>query len=263
LVFDAELETSLHNIKYAIHGIVIKIFFSYLRLRPGDEIVRSYDKERYRELDTLARRATDLSEYVHAVIFVVDANDPHLKDGKYRDKLQNIRGHLSQEGYVPVTAITFLDKLTLKEKDAAYKMAQRTTGSSWQTTFFITNYTSPEHDKTSCEIDRAALDILDSTLLSAERFIQSRKQREKNRLEKEIKVEGAPSDRETVQQFLARVGKKHNWTDQGSMKAVLTGLSQKEIHVVKVLKALWEDIKSELQLLIGSKIDLEEELKRM
>lgn len=93
-------------------------------------------------------------------------------------------------GYVPVTAITFLDKLTLKEKDAAYKMAQRTTGSSWQTTFFITNYTSPEHDKTSCEIDRAALDILDSTLLSAERFIQSRKQREKNRLEKEIKVEG-------------------------------------------------------------------------
>lgn len=47
------------------------------------------------------------------------------------------------------------------------------------------------------------------------------------------------------------------------MKAVLKGLSRKEIHVVKVLKALWEDIKSELQLLIGVKIDLEEELKRM
>jgi len=46
----------------------------------------------------MARRATDLSEYVHAVIFAVDASDPHLKDGKYRDKLQNIREHLSQEG---------------------------------------------------------------------------------------------------------------------------------------------------------------------
>jgi len=62
--------------------------FSYLRLRPGDEVVRSYDKEGDCERDTLARRATDLSEYVHAVIFVVDANDPHLKDGKYRDKHQ-------------------------------------------------------------------------------------------------------------------------------------------------------------------------------
>ena len=41
-----------------------------------------------------------MSEYVHAVIFVVDANDPHLKDGKYRDKLQNIREHLSQEGNI-------------------------------------------------------------------------------------------------------------------------------------------------------------------
>lgn len=95
-------------------------------------------------------------------------------------------------GYAPVTAITFLDKLILneKEKDGAYKMAQRTTGSSSQTTFFITNYTTPEHDKTSCEVDRAALDILDSALVSAERFIQFRKQREQNQLEKEIVVEG-------------------------------------------------------------------------
>lgn len=48
----------------------------------------------------MARRTADLSEYVHAVIFVVDANDPHLMDGKYRDKLQTIRERLSQEGNV-------------------------------------------------------------------------------------------------------------------------------------------------------------------
>jgi len=89
-----------------------------------------------------------------------------------------------------VTAITFLDKLTLKEKDAALKKAQRTTGSSRQTTFFISNYITPEHDKSSCEVDRAALDILDSALVSAERFIQSRMQREQNQLEKEVVVEG-------------------------------------------------------------------------
>ena len=95
-------------------------------------------------------------------------------------------------GYAPVTAITFLDKLILKEKekDAAYKMAQKTTGSSRQTTFFITNYTTPELDKTSSKVDRAALDILDSALVSAERFIQFRMQREQNHLEKQVVVEG-------------------------------------------------------------------------
>ena len=95
-------------------------------------------------------------------------------------------------GYAPVTAITFLDRLKPKEKekDTAYKMAQRTTGSSRQTTFFITNYTTRERDKKSYEVDRAAFDILDSALLSAERFIQFRMQREQNQLEKEVVVEG-------------------------------------------------------------------------
>lgn len=96
-------------------------------------------------------------------------------------------------GYAPVTALTFLDKLTAEEKetDATYKMAQRTTGSSRQTTFFITNYTTRKHDKTSCEVDRAAFDILDSALVSAERFIQFRMQREQNQLEKGVVVEGS------------------------------------------------------------------------
>ena len=46
---------------------------------------------------TRAVRRT-LSECVHAVIFVVRGNDPHLLDGKYRDKLQNVREHLNKEG---------------------------------------------------------------------------------------------------------------------------------------------------------------------
>ena len=48
----------------------------------------------------MAGRYSDLSEYVHTVIFVVDANDPHLMDGTYRTKLQNIREHLYQEGNI-------------------------------------------------------------------------------------------------------------------------------------------------------------------
>ena len=70
-----------------------------------------------------------------------------------------------------------------------------------------------------------------------------------------------------MQQLLARVGKKHNWTDQGRIKAVLKSLMKKEIRVVEVFKALWEDIvgrqklQSELQLPMDMRKDLEEELK--
>ena len=76
-----------------------------------------------------------------------------------------------------MTAITFLDKLTLSkaDQDAVFKMAQKTTGSSGQSTYFITNY---EHGMMSYEVDRAALHILDSALVSAERFIQHSKQKE-------------------------------------------------------------------------------------
>ena len=48
----------------------------------------------------MAGRYSDLSEYVHTVIFVVDANDPHLMDGTYKNNLQNIREHLYKEGNV-------------------------------------------------------------------------------------------------------------------------------------------------------------------
>ena len=44
--------------------------------------------------------------------------------------------------------------------------------------------------KQSLEVDRAALDILDSALLSAEGFIQIRKQLEKNRMEREAMAGG-------------------------------------------------------------------------
>ena len=42
--------------------------------------------------------ALALSKHVHAVIFVVKANDPRLKDGKYKDTLQKIREHFRQDG---------------------------------------------------------------------------------------------------------------------------------------------------------------------
>ena len=104
-----------------------------------------------------------------------------------------------------MTVITYLDKLHDKEdKDEAFDQASWATGSSSERTYFIANYTHADN-KESFEVDRTALDILDSVLLSAERFIRIRKQREKNQMEREAMAGGKvfPKSRKTsLQQFL-------------------------------------------------------------
>ena len=88
-----------------------------------------------------------------------------------------------------MTVVTYLDKLKDKEeKEKAFDQASRATGSSSERTYFIANYI---HDsKPSLEVDRTALDILDSILLFAESFIRIRKQREKNRMQREAAAGG-------------------------------------------------------------------------
>ena len=108
-------------------------------------------------------------------------------------------------GYAPVTVITFLDELEKEEqkeqkeqteqteqkkqeerkkrKEDAFDRASSAAGSSSERTFFIANYTD-EQKQTSVTVERTALDVLDFSLLSAERFIQIRKQKEKNQMER-------------------------------------------------------------------------------
>lgn len=240
------------------------------RIRPGEVMCRYYDGSRiiakeqqqgrgHQESDTPAERALALSKCAHAVIFVLRANNPRLRYGSFDDKLQKFREQLKEDGYAPVTVITNLDQLKHKEdEDEAFDQAIKATGSSSNSTYFIANYAEDAVEQ-SLEVDRVALDILDSALISAEKFIQIRKQREKNRMEREAMARGA----ETVKQFFSRLQKKYNWTDQGKMKAVMETLRQQEINTTKVFKELWEDVKSELPLSIGMKIGLEEEMKRL
>ena len=65
----------------------------------------------------------------------------------------------------------------------------------------------------------------------------------------------------TVEQFFARLKKKHHWTDQGKTTAVLADLRRNEINTVEVLKELWDDVKSDLPLSEGMKKIMEEEIR--
>ena len=73
----------------------------FLRIRPGEEISRNYDPERSGEKPNAApttSKAQELAKFAHAVIFVVKANDPRLKDGKYKETLKKIREHFREDG---------------------------------------------------------------------------------------------------------------------------------------------------------------------
>ena len=104
--------------------------------------------------------------------------------------MMNVFLHFYSIGYAPVTVITYLDTLRDEEdKSNAFDMASWAIGSSSERTFFISNYTHTSSD-TSLTVERTALDILDFALLSAERFIRIKKQREKNQMEREIAAGG-------------------------------------------------------------------------
>ena len=75
--------------------------FLNLRIRPGEEIERGYDGSKDKGKGgnpQTGRKAPHLSQYAHAVIFVVKANDPRLKDGKYKNALQKMREHFREDG---------------------------------------------------------------------------------------------------------------------------------------------------------------------
>ena len=102
----------------------------------------------------------------------------------------NVFLHFYSIGYAPVTVITYLDKLKDDEdKSNAFDMASWAIGSSSERTFFISNYMHFNSDR-CLTVDRTALDVLDFSLLSAERFIRIKKQQEKNQMEREIAAAG-------------------------------------------------------------------------
>lgn len=74
---------------------------------------------------------------------------------------------------------------------------------------------------------------------------------------------GASSGVETLEQFFARLKKKHKWNDQGKVKEVLLILRSNEINTVKVLKDMWEDVKPDLPLSIGMRRCMEEEISNI
>nr|XP_058956333.1 uncharacterized protein LOC131783583 [Pocillopora verrucosa] len=239
------------------------------RIRPGEEIEREHEKSENRSSDggqdpmKTTKKTSPLSKCVHAVIFVVKGNDRRLEKGIYTEPLRKIRAHFQRNGHAPVTVITCLDKLKTEEdqRDACY-LAARVTGGPGERTHLISNYTK-ENNCRSLAVERSALDILESALISAESFIRVHKQKEKNQIEREIMASEPKSGADSVERFFARLMQKHHWTEQGKVNSVLDHLRRQEINTVMVLKEMWEEVKSDLPLSMGMKKVLEQEMGRI
>ena len=81
----------------------------------------------------------------------------------------------SSPGHSPVTVITYEDKVkSQQDHDDAFEKASAATGSPRDRTFFITNYTH-DNKEYSMTTEKSALDILDTVLYSAERFVNTQK----------------------------------------------------------------------------------------
>ena len=64
-----------------------------------------------------------------------------------------------------------------------------------------------------------------------------------------------------MDQFFARLCHKHHWTDQGSVKAVLEYLRTQEINTVRVLKDMWEEVKTNLPMSMGMMKVMDEDIE--
>ena len=80
-------------------------------------------------------------------------------------------------GYSPVTVITCEDKLkNEEERDKAFSEASAATGSPRNRTHFISNYTHA-HDECRPNTEKRAMDVLDTVLIAAERYVKIQKLR--------------------------------------------------------------------------------------
>lgn len=159
-------------------------------------------------------------------------------------------------GHSPVTVITYEDKLkTDQQREVAFIEASAATGSPRDRTFFISNYT---HDKNeySLSTEKTALDILETVLYSAERFVKIHKLRQHHH----GGSSGAVGTGDSVKQFFAGLQAKYKW-ESGRVSRVLKALEEQEVNTVSALKECWEDVKNQLSMSIPMRRMVEKELK--
>ncbi|KAI8510460.1 hypothetical protein Bbelb_113760 [Branchiostoma belcheri] len=218
------------------------------RIRPGMTIERSTDEAAFAPEQHERADDAPLGEQIHGVICVMVDKDPRLK--QYRERMKSMKDYLRAKGYSPLAALAFENENDFKDEDKRREIMEELSaavGSPIDKTFpFINHLASGSDVKKDPESVLNVLDILDTAVTAAEKFIKVRLQREKHSRERQAK--GSGPDSQSVSDFIQTLGKAHNW-DRDRTDALVKQMQDKDIYDVSDLREGLDDI----SLTIGQK----------
>ncbi|XP_032227443.2 uncharacterized protein LOC116610889 [Nematostella vectensis] len=147
-----------------------------------------------------------LSRQVHAVLWVIKANDVRLANEMYRDKFKFLKDRLSQESITIITAITHsdvIDAANNPEKAAAEVVAKarEATGSQQMNTFLISNWLGGQKSY-DVSMQKEVMRLMETALECAERSVKMRQtkrsfaRRQTERRAAQIRAQGGKMPRE-------------------------------------------------------------------
>ncbi|XP_078602561.1 uncharacterized protein LOC144876776 [Branchiostoma floridae x Branchiostoma japonicum] len=217
------------------------------KIRPGQTILRDVDDAALAPEQHLRSDEAPFGEQIHGVICVMVDKDPRLE--QYKTRMRSIKEYLREEGYSPVAALAFEDEEEFKDEDRRRGIMEELSaavGSPIDKTFpFINHLASGSKVKKDPESVLNVLDILDTAVTAAEKFIKVRLQREKYAGERQAKERGPES--QSVSDFIQNIGKAHNW-DKGRVDSLVERLHKMDIYDVSDLRESWDDVSETLTM---------------
>eukprot|EP00058_Branchiostoma_floridae_P026002 XP_002611492.1 hypothetical protein BRAFLDRAFT_63873 [Branchiostoma floridae] len=217
------------------------------KIRPGQTILRDVDDAALAPEQHLRSDEAPFGEQIHGVICVMVDKDPRLE--QYKTRMRSIKEYLREEGFSPVAALAFEDEEEFKDEDRRRGIMEdlsAAVGAPIDKTFpFINHLASGSKVKKDPESVLNVLDILDTAVTAAEKFIKVRLQREKYAGERQAKERGPES--QSVSDFIQNIGKAHNW-DKGRVDSLVKRLHDEDIYDVSDLRESWDDVSETLTM---------------
>ncbi|XP_066286347.1 uncharacterized protein [Branchiostoma lanceolatum] len=217
------------------------------KIRPGQTIERETDDTALAPEQHMRPDEAPFGEQIHGVICVMVDKDPRLE--QYKTRMKSIKEYLREQGYSPVAALAFEDEDDFKDEDKRRDVMEELSaavGSPIDKTFpFINHLASGSDIKKDPESVLNVLDILDTAVTAAEKFIKVRLQREKYSRERQAK--GAGPESQSVSDFIQTIGKAHNW-DKSRVDSLVQLLNDDDIYDVSTLRESWDDVSPKLTM---------------
>ncbi|XP_078681782.1 uncharacterized protein LOC144916527 [Branchiostoma floridae x Branchiostoma belcheri] len=228
----------------------------YGRIWPGEEM----DLRSATEVDRDDSRDTFL-HWLHAVVFVMSAQDPLLINGTHATNLKRIRYFMRPRGIAPVTVVTHADQVRDKSQLGQIKTkASAATGSAKVHVYFIENYT--HHPERDFNTELRAMKILNAALMVGERYVKIHKQQQQYATEARQTAAAevfATETHLTIEEFFRRLcDYRHIPYDR--LEPLITHLTEEDVTTAGLLRDTWDDLEAELPISSRLKLYIKEAL---